>query len=398
MTGLGPPLLVLGGLLVGMELVAALLALLRRRLVLPRRAAPPPGPAFAPRCVVIVPTKGAAPSLARSLQAYARQSYAAHQVIFAVEDEHDPGVPTIRKIVAAYPHCRLVTARHSAHCSQQNHNMLAGVAAASDAELLVFGDNDIAPSPSWLAHLVAPLADPRVAVATAYRWIVPSSGTWAQHFHVFTNMTMYAYLSFGNALFRRGLWGGSFALRRLDYERLGVGARWAETISDDLSLMEILDRSELETTLVAELPIEILDDSATLRDGFAWLRRQVLNTKAYSRPLWRFVLFCASGGLACYAASAWLIFRGLTSASDWTGVAFGAPFLGCELLTACLYGGGGPTRRHGWMVACAPVLRVLQGLACLSTVGASHITWAGIRYRFDARGRVIEIQRPNPAG
>ena len=381
--------------LAAVEVPAALVARLRQRWIYPRLVRPRLNPAWLPRCAIVIPTKGAGKNLAANLGAHLAHDYPDYEVLFAVEDEADAGLPIIREIIARSDgRARLVVAGLAATCSQQNYNMLAGVAAARGAEVLAFCDNDVAPGRDWLRSLVLPLSDPAVAVATGYRWLVAAGGSAGEQVHTFMNMTMFAHFSLVAQLAGAGLWGGSFALRRAEFETWRVAAVWGETISDDMGLMAILRERRRRTMLTADVVLVTDDALPTVRAATAWYARQLLNVKSFEPGTW------AVAGVATVAGACLVVALPVAILAAGAGGSFlawggGAALFwwGIEALLVCLYSQLGPTRNLRRMFLLLPLLRLTQAASFLATIGRRHLDWAGVRYRFNRRGRVVEISR-----
>lgn len=348
------------------------------------------------RCAVIMPSLGTPPGFATTVRAHARNCAATgSRFLVCVESEQDPGVPMILEAAREFASVELVVAGPTALSSQQNHNMLAGVAAAGDAEILAFADNDFTPPPRWLETLVRPLQSEAITVTTGYRWIV-GPGTMAGHFHALASMTMVAWFAPLSRILGAGLWGGSFALRRRDFESLGVAERWQTSISDDLTLTAALMTHGKRATFVPELLIATDDCIDDPRRAFAWFERQVLNAKAHARPLWGVVLlglglegfFLLLPFLALLA----LPFEALSLFAPDAALAGALAWVGAVIPTIC-YTTLGPIRGQGTLWVLAPLLRLAQAAAALRTLFANEITWAGVTYRFDRRGRVTDVRR-----
>lgn len=377
------------------ELPAALVALRRQQIVFPRHIRPRLDPTWLPRCAIIIPTKGAGRNLAANLGAHLAHDYPDYEVIFAIEDEADAGLPVLREIVGrSGGRARIIVAGLASRCSQQNFNMIAGAAAARGADVLAFCDNDVVPARDWLRALVLTLSDPAVAVGTGYRWHVAPRGTVGEQIHTFMNMTMYAHFSLVAQMSGVGVWGGSFALRRADYEQWGVAAVWGETISDDMGLMAILRARRLRTLLTPEVLLVTEDTLSTARAAIAWYARQVLNLKSFEPVTW------LASGMATVAGALLVLLLPIAAVAAWAGGSFlawggGAASLWwvVELTLVLLYARLGPTYCLGRMLACVPLLRPAQAVAFIASIGVKSIIWAGVRYRFDRRGRVVEVTR-----
>lgn len=126
-------------------------------------------PAY-PSISVIVPAYNAAATLPPCLAALAAQSYPrdAYEVI-VVDDGSTDNTADLARAAAV----RVITQPNAGPAAARNRG-----AAAANGELLLFTDADCAPTPGWIAALVAPFDRPRVAGAkgtylTHQRGVVP---------------------------------------------------------------------------------------------------------------------------------------------------------------------------------------------------------------------------------
>lgn len=359
------------------------------------RRRPRARPSTRPSCAVVVPTKGAPRGFVQNVEALAGQAYPGYRVYFVVEAEGDAGLAVLRDAARRYAHVQVVVAGLSTTTCQQNHNMLAGVAAAGPVEVLAFADNDVAPPPDWLASLVDALGEPGTTVATGYRWLVAPAGRLGEQVQVAMNITMYAWFLAACDVLGRGLWGGSFALRHADFVRLEVAAAWDRAVSDDVTLMGCLERAGLRSRFAPGVVIVSDDVLASPRAAVAWFERQLLNLKAHAPGLWGLAL--AGLGLvgvllALLPLAAAAHLSGLATfagAGGWAGAGFWAG----ECVRVAVVAAQGPTRGALGLVAGAPLLRLAEVAAAARTLGRRHLTWAGTRYHFDARGRLARIER-----
>jgi len=389
-------------------LVVALAGLLQTSVVLlsvfilrggARAGETPDGPP--PRCAVIMPSFGVPSGFAVAIRAHAASCVGMRaRFLVCVESAEDPGVPFIRAAAKEFASVELVVAGKALLSSQQNHNMLAGVTAAGDSEILAFADNDFTPPEGWLATLVRPLQKESVTVTTGYRWIV-GPGTIAGHFHALASMTMVAWFVPLSRFFGLGLWGGSFALRRRDFEAIQVAERWRTSISDDLSLTAALVAHGKRATFIPELLIQTDDCIEDPRRAFAWFERQILNTKAHARPLWGLVLLGLGlegfGLLLPVLALAASPFETLSPFSVDAARAGALAWTAAVIFTAG-YSALGPIRGKATLFVLAPLLRLAQAAAAMRTLFLNEIKWAGITYRFNRQGEVIAIRRETGGG
>ncbi len=349
------------------------------------------------RCAVIVPTRGLAQSTERNLASVLNQDWPGYEAFFVVESESDAGVPVLRALCASHSNAHLVAAGQASTCSQKIHNLLAGVRAAGEVDLLAFADNDVPLPADWLARLTSPLADPGVTVSTGFWRIRSRDRGFAAQLQVFFNRLLYSHFLAASSLGGGGfLWGGSFALRKSDFEAMGVEARWSESVSDDMSLGRLLAETKHRSFLIPGLLVTTEETLRSARKAVTWFSRQVMNLKANYYFLWSLGLIplclaVAGGYLAALIAPLWCVFSAL---SFWAcGGLAALTVLGGELVIAACTGLGDRVG-GGWrFIARIYAFRLCFLAACLRTIGKSSLLWAGIEYRIDCQGRVLDIRR-----
>ena len=250
-------------------------------------------PLYLPFASVIVPCRGLDQGLRPNLSALFAQHYPAYEIVFVSDRADDPALAVAEELSRAFggesvARTRLVVAGRATESGQKVHNLLAGLAGVDSAsEVFVFVDTDARPRADWLRALVAPLADERVGAATGYRWFLPVSGGLASHVRSVWNASIASALGAND----RGnfCWGGSTAIRRATFERLGMRERWRGTLSDDYALTRTLQAARLPIRFVpACLTASLEDCSAGALLEFT--TRQLKITRVYAPHLWRIVL------------------------------------------------------------------------------------------------------------
>ncbi len=352
---------------------------------------------YSPRCAIIVPCKGAMKNLENNVRGFLRLDYKDYKVIYAVETENDKAAEIINKIITDDPKAELAVAGLAVSCVQKNQNLLAGLKMAQDAEVYVFADADIKPHPSWLKELILPLADPKITVTTGFRWLHARNGTLGELAHSYVNIFMYILFSVACYTGGVGLWGGSMAIRKKDFEELGVADKWARAGVDDMSLSKIIYQAQRKAVIVPRCIIQSDDLLQTVRGTIRWFERQIMYLKAYQKKLW-FLL--ALPVTVCGFSLILLMPFALISAlsPDRTFLASGGGaavlFYAGELVTISLYPFLGSMYSMKKLFLFWPFLRFTQAISYFLTLMTNTITWAGIRYRLAFNGDVTCIERP----
>ena len=359
-----------------------------------------PRPARSPAAAVhlVVPCKGAGAHLERHLEAFAAQRYRPLAITFVTESERDAAVPLIAAVAAHHDHVRHVVAGLTGTGSQKIHNLLAGVGAApAEAEVYAFCDADIEPPPDLLHHLVGALRRPRVTVATGYRWLAPRSTRLAAQVHSVLSAHMAALAAWPTS---QAVWGGTWAIRRTDWQRLGVAAYWHPRLSDDLALQTLLARHRARRVFVPRCVSPTGDAIARFPELFDWFSRQVFYTRLYTPGSWWAAVIGILGLGAAFAGAAAELIKAFGGAGTAAWPVLAAAGLFAAALVSpllCTAPRGRPltfTRRR-W-VALMPLVALVALWGALRSLFMRRVTWAGVTYTFNRDGTVRTVEHQAP--
>src|SRR5271157_92172 len=282
---------------------------------------------FAPPVTVIIPCKGMETDFESNVSSYLSQDYPHYQVIFTVASLDDPAYQALRtrledvsknqqneEAEAVGPQARrprdgdskdkenagvqtaLVVAGYSELRAEKVHNLLQGLKAVqAKAEVLVFADIDARPRRDWLRSLVAPLQDPRITVSTGFRWYLPGLG-FVSHLRAAWDTSNATLLGDHKNNFA---WGGSMAVRTIDFKRLAVAERyWANAVSDDLTLTRAVHEAGGRIRFEPRCLVASREESK-FGEFLSWANRQIIVTRVYWPRLWwkgfaAFIFYCGT--------------------------------------------------------------------------------------------------------
>ena len=352
---------------------------------------------YTPKCSIIIPCKGIPKNFGDNLRGFLRLDYPDFEVIYVTESADDAAVPEIRKILSEDSRAKFTVAGLAAECAQKNYNMLAALREVSDgSEVFVFADSDIKPASHWLREIVLPLQDKKVTVTSGFRWLLSAKGSVGELCHAYVNIFIYtcfcAACYFGGV----GLWGGTMAIRRKDFEELGVAKKWARAAVDDMSLSAIVLKSRRKAVLVTTC-LTVTDDLLpTVGSAVSWFERQIMYFKSYQTILWilpALPIVLVAGTLLCLLPVA-AVASLLTDYSFWDlGGGVALLFLLVHTATALLYSRLGKMPYYGRFLLLQPFLRFTQVISYIRTWCTTTITWAGIKYKLAANGDVKSLRR-----
>ncbi len=357
------------------------------------------------RAVVIVPCKGVDADLAENLRALFAQDYSDYELRFVVEEANDPAWRVIDGLMAEHPErpARLIVAGRARDCGQKVHNLRAATAELGpEVAFLAFVDSDAQPRQGWLRALLARIEDGSAGAATGYRWFVPLSNTLA-------NLLVYA-ANCGVAVLvgRRShylVWGGSWAVRREVFEELQIRRAWRRGLSDDLLAGR---QFRLAHTPVWFEPAAVVGSplDCTLREMFAFARRQYQMMRLYARRWWWLGLL--ANGLTNLAWGTTLVALVLGAVRGgavlWLGAGMGAALYMVCVLRGCLRQDvvllhfpqlAERLRPARWFdIWLSPLAGLLTAWGLLSSALGRTVCWRGIRYHLGRQGHILRVDQP----
>jgi ceramide glucosyltransferase len=365
------------------------------------------------RAMIFLPCKGLDIGLEENLQSFFYQDYDDYEITFVVETPWDPACNRIAQIMAENPHraSHLVIAGRAAVGGQKVHNLRVAIQRklSSRIEFLVFADSDARPGTSWLRALVGRLGDESrnkdVGAATGYRWMVPTRPTRANHLLYSVNCNVATLLGPRS---NYPVWGGSWAIRRTTFEKIGLLDAWRGTLSDDLVATQTLRRHGLgarfEPACVVASPID-----GTLLDHWWFVRRQYTISRFYTPRLWAAGLSAAAltiaGWLAATVLLAWSIVAGSPLTTAALGASLGLYGLGLargairqQLVEIYVADYGHQLRgARRFDVWANPLIGLASALAMVSSCVGRHIRWRDITYCLHAGGAAEVVARASLA-
>lgn len=260
---------------------------------------------FTPFVSIFAPCRGLDEDLEENLNALFQQDFPRYEVIFVVDSEKDEAVSIIEKMMnrrdaetqgnlkensAILRLCgenipaKLVVAGNAENESQKVHNLREAVLHVSDeSKVFVFVDSDARPSENWLKNLIAPLKDEKIGAATGYRWFISKKFSFASEMRSVWNASIASAL--GANLKSNFCWGGSMAIRRETFEKVGMREKWRGTLSDDFAVTRAMKQANLQIYFVPQA-LAVSVESCSFRECLEFTTRQMKITRVYAQNLW----------------------------------------------------------------------------------------------------------------
>jgi len=351
------------------------------------------------RVLLCAPCKGHDINLEDNLRALLEQDYDDYEVAFIVESAADPAYPVIRRVMAAHPWmpARLIVAGRATYTGQKVHNLRVATTRISPRiKYLAFVDSDARPKPEWLRMLIARLNRPHIGAVTGYRWFVPERDTVANHLLCSLNCCIMSLLGRNSHYL---LWGGSWAIRRELFEKIGIHSAWKDTLSDDFVVGRLLRKAKLqvrfEPSCVVASPID-----NSLYGAFSFVRRQYLLARFYARNWWTFAVVALTFSNLIWLANLLMLVLSILNGATWcwipatvisilyllkifrTAVSQSLADLYFPHLRKTL------RRAKQFDILLQPFISLIHGIIVWSSSFGRHVTWRGISYRLSAHGKI----------
>ena len=111
------------------------------------------------------------------------------------------------------------------------------------------------------------------------------------------------------------LWGGSWAIRREVFDKIGLHSAWKGTLSDDLVASRLLSEAKMqvrfEPACVVASPID-----NSFSEAISFVRRQYLLSRIYARDWWAFAALAVTFSNLVWLGNLGVLALGISSAAQ----------------------------------------------------------------------------------
>jgi ceramide glucosyltransferase len=336
-----------------------------------------------PRVVVFCPCRGVDPGFRDNIHSILNQDYPDYRAIFIVDSAADPATRLLSDLNAT-----VLVAGEAITRGQKVHNLIHGVErGAGNADVFIFCDADARFSKEWIQRLIAPLEQENVGVSSGYRWYAAENGSLPALLRSTWNASVVTALGDHG---RNFAWGGSMALRRDVFDRIGVREAWEGALSDDYAVTHAALRSGRKIAFVPECLIPSYGD-CTWRELLEFTTRQILIARVYDPATWRMALVTQTiFNLAFWGALLlpwpyWMVtpvlyaLAGIKSLIRYEAVATVLPE-------------GALSKHRASYILLAPLTALLFEYNLIRSAFTRSMTWRQIRYRLISPNRT-EVYR-----
>jgi len=365
------------GLLCAASLIGVVYLILAGLAVRRFLALAPAVPTVRPPVTLLKPLRGADYELEANLRRFGRLAYPEYQIVFGVQDEADPAVAIVRRLIAERPPADMTLVVDSRlYGSNGKISNLINMLAAARHDLLVISDSDMRVGADYLDPLVAELERPGVGIVTCLYRGAAAPGAWSRLGAMFISYGFLPSVLVGRWLGARfGCFGATMALSRRTLEAAGGFEALKDILADDYALGARVRALGLELVLSRYLPDTVVEEPS-FRHLLAHELRWARTMRGIAPAGYAASVITIPVPLALLAALLWPA-AGLTALA----IALAARLAQVAWL-ARMQGFPAPS---AWLV---PVRDLLSfGLVIASFCGTA-ISWRDQRFRVDAEGRL----------
>lgn len=191
------------------------------------------------------------------------------------------------------------------------------------------------------------------------------------------------------------------AIRRENFDKIGVKERWRGALSDDYVLTSAVHGQGQRIKFVPQCLVASRSD-ATIEDLLEFTTRQMRITRVYSPGVWR--LACVSHALFNLTFWGGLLWLGLSSMTGSLNRSLAA-LLGGVFLLGAVTGvmraivaarllGSGHVKKWWAYLALGPVVSLVYLYNVIASAGTTRIVWREITYDLISPSETVILHRP----
>ncbi|WP_016950929.1 glycosyltransferase family 2 protein [Anabaena sp. PCC 7108] len=348
-----------------------------------------------PKTAVILCLRGADPFLPNCVRSLLQQNYPQYDLKLIIDSPEDPAFKIAKEAITEigatnFQISTLITVRHN--CSLKCSSLVQAVSDLDDSyKVVALVDADTIVHSNWLRELVSPLTNDKVGLTTGNRWYVPTGKYWGSLVRYAGNVSTVVQMF----LFQVP-WGGSLAIKTEVLHQTELLEKWGEAFGDDMLLHKVIKKHGLKIKFVPSL-LMVNREECELITVFASLKRLILCSRLY-HPNWLALVSDAISSIL-FPTLVIILALGLLLATEWEGAAFllksySIYTIGLLLLMLVMeLGVQEVVRSQGQIIAkislttiikmliAIPLTQWIYGLAMLSSLWMSTVTWRGLTYK-----------------
>jgi ceramide glucosyltransferase len=342
-------------------------------------------PGFTPPVSLLKPVRGLDFGSYENFASFCRLDYPAYEILFAVNDDRDPAVSVIQRIIADFPQrgIRLLVGAEQLGTNRKV-NKLARLTREAQHDVLVLTDGDVRVGPNYLREVVAPLANRMTGAVTSFYRAIAERNLWAEIEAAGASSDFFAgVLMAGWTEGIRFALGASIATNKEWLSKIGGFEAIADTLADDYELGNRIAKAGGAVILSHE-PVWTMYPAQSFR-GFWNHQVRWARTIRLCRPL-------SYIGLLLTQGLPWVLLAAVLAPAAWIAGAYLFAYLILRFAMAWTVGvwgvGDEVLRRKLWLV---PWRDAIHFIVWLASFGSNHIQWGSTVYVI-RKGRMIRVR------
>jgi ceramide glucosyltransferase len=344
------------------------------------RGAPP----FEPPVSILKPVHGVDFASYENYVSFCTQDYPEYEILFAVNEESDPALPLVQRLIADHPQRRIALLIGAEYLgANRKVNNLARLTREAQYEVLALSDGDVRVGPKYLRNVVAPLRDSNVGAVTSFYRAIAQDNLYAELEAVGASSDFFAGVLM--AAWTEGVkfaLGASIATTKTWVRQIGGFQAIAAFLADDYEIGRRITQSGGRVVLSHET-VSTMYPVQTLR-GFWEHQLRWARTVRLCRPASYAALLFTQG-------LPWALAAALVAPAPWIVASYLLAYLILRLAMAWLVGvsvvGDEVLRRRLWLV---PVWDAIHFVVWAVSFASNHVVWGNVEYVID-RGRMKPI-------
>jgi ceramide glucosyltransferase len=339
---------------------------------------------YTPPVSVLKPVRGVDFGTYENFSSFCQQDYPEYEILFAVNDDADPSVPVIRRVITEFPERKIrlfVGAEHLG--ANRKVNKLERLAREAQHDALVLTDGDVRVGPHFLREVVAPLGDGKIGAVTSFYRAIAEKNLGAEIEAVGVSSDFFAGVLM--AEWMEGITfalGASIATTKEWLRKMGGFEAIAGTLADDYEFGNRIAKAGGEVVLSREA-VWTMYPAQTFR-GFWDHQVRWARTVRLCRPLSYFGLLFTQG-------LPWAVLAALVAPTKWIAGTYLLAYLILRFAMAWTVGIWGVNdevlRRKIWLV---PLRDAIHFIVWLASFGSNRIRWGNIDYAI-RQGQMVPL-------
>jgi ceramide glucosyltransferase len=347
-------------------------------------------PGYTPPVSVLKPVRGLDFGSYENFASFCRVDYPEYEILFAVNDERDPAIPVIERIIADFPrrHVRLLVGAEELGANRKV-NKLARLAREATNEVVVLTDGDVRVGPNFLREVVAPLVDENTGAVTSFYRAMAERNLWAELEAVGASSDFFAGVLMAGWTegIHFGL-GASIATTKKWIGKMGGFEAIAGTLADDYEFGNRIAKAGGAVVLSREA-VWTMYPAQTLQ-GFWKHQLRWARTIRICRP-WSYAGLLLTQGLP------WALLVALVAPARWVAITYVLAYAMLRFMMAWTVGVWGVQdevlRKKIWLV---PIRDSFYFVTWLASFASNRIRWGSAEYLI-RDGQMMPILADKPA-